>query len=104
KALDGRDLGAVCLHGEHRARLHRTAVEMDRARATVGRVASDVRTGEPEVFAKRIHKQRSRLHLGVMFYTVDAKAHPNWCAHTPSLVSSRDARSRARPYSSGMGM
>ena len=42
-ALDRRDLGAVGLDGEHRAALHRLAVEVDGAGAAVGRVAADVR-------------------------------------------------------------
>ena len=34
-AFDGADLGAVCLHGEHRAGLHRLAVEIDGAGAAM---------------------------------------------------------------------
>ena len=48
EALDRRHLAAVGLHGEHRARLHRLAVEQHRARAAGGRVAADVRPLEPE--------------------------------------------------------
>ena len=33
QAFDGRDLRAVGLHGEHRARLHRLAVELDTVHA-----------------------------------------------------------------------
>ena len=48
QALDGGDLGAVGLDGEHRARLHRLAVEQHGARAARRRVAADVGAGEPE--------------------------------------------------------
>ena len=43
EALDRRDLRAVRLNAEHRARLRRGAVDEDRARAARGRVAADVR-------------------------------------------------------------
>ena len=46
QALDRGDRGAVGLHGEHRARLHRLAVEVDGAGAARRRVAADVRAGE----------------------------------------------------------
>ena len=41
-------VGAVRLDGEHRARLHRAAVHMHRARATLARVAADVGAGHSQ--------------------------------------------------------
>ena len=41
-------VGAVGLDGEHRAALHRLAVDVDGARAARRRVAADVRAGEAE--------------------------------------------------------
>ena len=65
QALDGGDLVAVGLDGEHRARLHRLAVEVDRARAARGRVAADVRAGQPEPLAEVVDEQRARFDLVV---------------------------------------
>ena len=45
-AFDGADLGAVRLHGEHGAGLHRFAIEIDGAGAAMAGVAADMRAGE----------------------------------------------------------
>ena len=60
-ALDRKDFGAVRLHGKHRARLHRLAVEIDRAGAAMGRLAADVRAGQLELFAQEMDQKRARL-------------------------------------------
>src|SRR5262249_9835811 len=60
-ALDGADIGAVRLHGEHGARLHRLAVEIDRAGAAVAGLAADMRTGEVELLAQEVDQQGARL-------------------------------------------
>ena len=43
--FDGRDFGAISLHGKHRARLHRFAVQKHGTGAAIAGVASDVRAG-----------------------------------------------------------
>src|SRR3990170_8349197 len=48
-AFDGPDAGAIRLDGEHRARLDRSAVHLDRARPALARVAPDVCAGHVEV-------------------------------------------------------
>jgi hypothetical protein len=48
QALDRGDLGAVGLHGQDRAALHRVAVEVHRAGTAVGGVATDVGAGQSE--------------------------------------------------------
>ena len=63
--LDGHDLAAVGLHGQHGARLHGHAVEQHRAGAAVGGVAADVGAGEPEDLAEQVDEQQPRLHLGL---------------------------------------
>ena len=45
EALDGRDLRSVRLNREHRARLHRDAVDEHGARPAIRCVAPDVRSG-----------------------------------------------------------
>src|SRR5580704_2600334 len=46
QALDGEDVGAVELPGEHGAGLDRLAVDVDHAGAALRRVAADMRSGE----------------------------------------------------------
>src|SRR5688572_28334941 len=59
ETLDRHDVGAVRLHREHRARLHRAAVQMHRAAAALARVAADVRAREPESVADEVNQQRA---------------------------------------------
>ena len=49
--LDGRDVGAVGLDGEHGAALHGSAVDEHDARAALAGVAADVRAGQAELVA-----------------------------------------------------
>ena len=65
-SLDRRDLGAVRLDGEQRAGLDRLAVEMHRARAAVGRVAADVRAGQPERLAQEVDQEQAGFDLGAL--------------------------------------
>ena len=83
---------AVGLHGEHRARLDRPAVQQDGAGAAVGRVAADVRAGEPQHLADQVDEQQARLDVGLVLLAVDRRA---VIAHARSLPSYRRAR-RAR--------
>src|SRR5919198_26971 len=73
QALDRRDLAAVGLDGEHGARLHREPVDVDRAGAADGRVAADLRSGEPEVVAEEVDEQRPRLDLRLVPDAVDGE-------------------------------
>ena len=64
--LDGRDLVAVGLDGEHGAGLDRAAVEQHGAGAAAGGVAPDVRTGQPDRAPDVVHQQDPRFDvLGV---------------------------------------
>ena len=63
KAFDRHDRRALRLHGEDVARLHRAAVEVDRARAALRGVAADVRPGESEVHAQEIDEQHPRFDV-----------------------------------------
>ena len=56
EALDGGDLRSVRLNREHRARLHRDAVDEHGARPAIRRVAPDVRSREREGFADEVHE------------------------------------------------
>ena len=70
-ALDGLDLAAVGLDGEHRAGLGALAVDVDGARAAVARVAADVRAGQPEVVAQEVDEQEAGLDVGLVGLAVD---------------------------------
>ena len=72
-ALDRLDLGAVGLDGEHRAGLGALAVDVDRARAAVARVAADVRAGQPEDVAQQMDEQEPRLDVGLAGLAVDGE-------------------------------
>ncbi len=45
------------------AGLHRFAVDMNRARAALGGVAADVRTGQAQMFAQELYQQRAAFDL-----------------------------------------
>src|SRR6056297_1180049 len=70
-AFDGAHLLAVGLDGQHGATLHRLAVEVDGAGAARRRVAADVGSGEPDVFADVLHQQGARLHVVRVLGAVD---------------------------------
>ena len=76
QALDGADLVPVDLDGQHRAGLHRPAVDQHRARAAVGRVAARMRAGQPEPAADQVSQQQPRLHLGDLLLAVDRELDP----------------------------
>ena len=71
KALDGQDVGAVGLHGQHGAALHRFAVEVQAARAARRRVAADVGAREAEGFAYVVDEQSARFHIAFVVRAVD---------------------------------
>jgi hypothetical protein len=52
--LDRRDGLPVSLHGQHRARLHDLAVEVDSARTALRRVACDLRPRQPDVVTDEV--------------------------------------------------
>jgi hypothetical protein len=60
-AFDRGDIGAVGLHCEHRAALHRHAVDIDGAGAAMGGLAANMGAGHRQVFADEMHQQRARL-------------------------------------------
>ena len=71
QALDGRDLAPVGLDGEHRAALHRLAVDEHGARAAARRVAADVGAGEPHVVSQVVHEEPAWLHVARVRRAVD---------------------------------
>jgi DNA repair ATPase RecN len=70
QALDRVNRRAVRLDGQDRARLHSVAVQAHRARAALGRIASDMRTSNAEFLAQKVNEQLPGLDLGPPLFTV----------------------------------
>src|SRR3954471_9338829 len=79
ETLDRRDLVAVRLDGEQRARLHRLAVEMDGASTAGRRVAADVRAGEVQLLAQRVDEELPGLDLELSANAVDGDRDVSHC-------------------------
>ena len=69
---------AVGLRGEHRARLHRLAVDEHRARAARRRVAADLGAGEPARLPQEVHEQGAVLDFVRLRGAVDGDRRPSW--------------------------
>src|SRR5712692_4436179 len=101
QALDRGDLRAVGLHGEHRARFDRVAVQHHGARSAMRGVAADVGSSHAKDFADKVHEQESRLDLRLAHRAVDRYADLVFChGHFPparctALRSARVVRTRA---------
>src|SRR5438552_7526988 len=83
QAFDGGDVGAVRLHGEHRARLHRLAVDEDGTGAANARLAANVRPGQTARIAQIVHEQDTRLDGVIAWGVVDAEPNRNGHGHLP---------------------
>ena len=74
--LDGGDLAAVGLDGEHVARLHAGAVEVHGARAAVAGVAADDGAGLAELLAQVLHEEHAGFDVVGDLVSVDGEADP----------------------------
>ena len=81
ETLDRRDLGAVGLHREHGARLHRLSVEQHRARAARRGVTTHVGAREAAHLAQVVHEQQSRLDVVVVARAVDREGDSHGSHH-----------------------
>src|SRR5579884_3133973 len=71
--LDRRDLGPLRLDAEHEARVDETAVQDDRAGATVAVVAPLLRAGQPDHVAQALEQALARLAQEVGGLAVDGR-------------------------------
>src|ERR1041384_82586 len=80
-AFNRSHAGAVCLYGEHRARLNRLTVENHRAGAADLRFAANVGPGQSEHVSQVMDKQYTRLDIVAMSDTVhgDVYGFLLWC-------------------------
>src|SRR5712691_1702503 len=82
EALDGGDGGAVSLHGEERARLHRHAFHEDDAGAALARVAADVGARQTDDFSDVVDEKQSWLDFVAVRLAVDGDL--DWQFHGAS--------------------
>src|SRR5207249_4289749 len=76
-ALNRHDFLVAGLDGEHRARLHRSAVHEDGAGAAVGRVAPDMGAGQPQHVPDQVDQQEARLDVSLVLLAVDRELDPH---------------------------
>src|SRR5262249_52941936 len=72
EALDGEDVAAVGLHGEHGAGLHSLAVHRDGTGAANGGLAADVGAGQAHDFAEVMDEEQAWLNLVLVSLPVDS--------------------------------
>src|SRR4029079_5418604 len=77
EALDGRQVRSLGLHGEHRARLHRLAVDEHGARAADARLAPDVGPGQVAEVPQVVNQEETRFNRVVVRSRIDAKVDGN---------------------------
>ena len=107
QALDRGHRGAVGLHRQHGAGLHRLAVDMHDAGAALAGVAADMGAGQPQLLAQQLDQQRAALDLDRVLLAVHRQGHlrhphPSLVARvsdvvTRSLVAGRLERSAEAP-------
>src|SRR5204863_780221 len=71
ESLDRRDLVAVMYDREAETGINSPAVDEHRARAALPVIAAFLRTGQLQMFAKRIEQRRSRIDLERMLLAVN---------------------------------
>src|SRR5271169_4058862 len=87
QALDGQDLAAIGLHGEHRARFHRLSIEHHRTRAAVAGIAANVSARQLQAFADEVDEQQPRLNHSLSLTCVDFHADQLFLRHSQLLAS-----------------
>jgi hypothetical protein len=63
QSFDGGDFGALALQSEGCAGLPRNAIYVNDASATLRSVAADMRTGQPQILAQKLHQQGARFDI-----------------------------------------
>ena len=97
-------LGAIGLDGEHRARLHGLAVDVDGAGAALRGVAADVGPGQVQVLADQLDQEPSRLDVHLPGNSVDDER--NVLVHGPTSFrhghDDEAVEARAEPVAGGI--
>ena len=74
QALDRGDVGTLRLHGEDRAGLDRTAVEMHGACTALSGIAANMGTGEMELVADQLDQEGPGINVDLDGATVDGQS------------------------------
>ena len=85
QALDGEDVAAVGLHGEHRAGLDAVAVQVNGARTAVAGVAADHGADLAEPVTQVVHEEQPRLHLVRICRSVDGDSDAHRASNARSV-------------------
>jgi hypothetical protein len=84
QSLDGRDFIVLMHDGQRQAAVHSTAIDEDRAGATLPMVAPFLRTRQTQMFAAQIQDRRANIHVHVEFSVINGEVH---AASAPVLRS-----------------
>src|SRR5262249_36643688 len=108
--LDGDDLAALGLPGEHQARAHELAVEVDAARPALALLAGVLGSGQVEVVAQRAQQALPLPHAADLpALAVDGEAQAHRCSSQAQLSVRRAStpiawrRYAALPRTSSIG-
>src|SRR6266446_10999812 len=79
--FNGPNLSTFRLNGEHRTRLHRSAIQDHCTRSTIGGVATNVSSGQSQNIADKVDQQESGLDLCLPVAAVHFNANKFFCGH-----------------------
>ena len=96
EALDGADLGAIALDGEHQAGTHRRAVDDHGAGAADAVLAAEVGSGLAALLADRVGQGAARLDADGVGLAVDVERDVVPGVHEAACSSARNARVATR--------
>src|SRR5262245_40363257 len=103
--FDRDDLGSLGLNGKHQTGSHRIAIDDNRASTADTVLATEMRSGEPQLLAQAIGKRHARRHRDIDPLAVDPETNlERRLRHVPPPIARSSARSvsvpaRARRYS-----
>jgi hypothetical protein len=92
--FDRGDLLAVALHREHQAGARARPAEEDRARAACAVLASDVRAGEVQLVAQKIHQREACFHFTAVCLAVHRDGYRSRISHWIQNLNSRSFQPR----------
>jgi hypothetical protein len=86
QALDGHQLSAIGLHGEHETGTHGGTVIQDCTRPADAMFAAEMRAGEVQLLAQEIGQRHAHGGRAFVDRTVDGQVDATRCLHSVSLI------------------
>src|SRR4029077_19756202 len=80
--FNGPNLSTFRLNGEHRTRLHRSAIQDHCTGPTIGGVATDMSSGQSQNIADKVGQQAPRLYPGLPLVAVNFTANKFFSARS----------------------